>query len=210
MLNAALLVVSGFLITFIVEQLHSRGTIRTEVARKLIHVVAGLIVAICPFFVSWNVILVGSIGFFLAVSLARWLKIFGSQHGINRITWGEFFFPLSIFSIVLVHPSRWVFVLAMLNLAIGDTVAALVGTKLGHSNSYNVFGQKKSVAGSLAFFAVSAGLVAITFAVAPLGETALLRTELLILPFVATLAENVGVYGLDNLFIPLAVVLLLG
>lgn len=209
MLNAAFLVVSGFLITFIVEQLHSRGIIRTEVARKTIHVVAGLIVAICPFFVSWNVILVGSIGFFLAVSLARWLKIFGSQHGINRITWGEFFFPLSVFSIVLAHPSRWVFVLAMLNLAIGDTVAALVGTKLGRSNSYKVFGQNKSVAGSLAFFAVSAGLVMITFALAPLGDTALLRTELLILPFVVTLAENVGVYGLDNLFIPLAVVLLL-
>lgn len=209
MLNAAFLVVSGFMITLIVEQLHSRGIIRTEVARKTIHVVAGLIVAICPFFVSWNVILVGSIAFFLAVSLARWLKIFGSQHGINRITWGEFFFPLSIFFMVMLNPSRWVFVLAMLNLAIGDTVAALVGTKLGRSNSYKVFGQNKSVAGSLAFFAVSAGLVMITFALAPLGDTALLHPELLALPFIATLAENVGVYGLDNLFIPLAVVLLL-
>ncbi len=77
---------------FLVEWLHGRGKLRTEVARKIIHVMAGIIVATWPFFVSWRTIVIFEIGFLVAVAIARWFKLFGSQHGINRITWGEFFF----------------------------------------------------------------------------------------------------------------------
>lgn len=210
MLDAFISLIVGCTILLLVEWLHSRGSLHTEVARKIIHVVAGVTIAIWPFFVGWDMIIFAGLGLMVIVSVTRRFKLFGSQHGINRITWGEFFFPAGIILTVLMHPPRWIFVLAMLHLALGDTVAALIGSKFGHSNSYKIIGQKKSVAGSAAFFAVSVVLVAIAFTIVPAADiSASVFTALFLLPIIATVAENIGVYGLDNLFIPISVVLLL-
>ncbi len=199
----------GFCILFLVETLHKRGVMRVELSRKIIHMTHGIGVATWPFFVSWHTIVVLELGFLVCVGVARWFKLFGSQHGVNRITWGEFFFLSGIILAILLGAKRWVFVLALLHLALADAAAALVGIRFGKSNGYKVFGQQKSIIGSAAFFVVSALLIAAVFIIAPSDATVISKLPLLLLPFVTTLAENLGAYGTDNLLIPLTVVLFL-
>ncbi len=193
----------------LVEALHARGIISTELSRKILHLVAGLVLVIWPFFISWKSIVIIETIFIAVVGITRWLKMFGSQHGINRVTWGEFFFPIGVILAITLGAPRWVFILAILHLGLADSAAALVGTRYGKTNSYKVFGQKKSLAGSLAFFVVSVMLVGAVLIIAPNDLTSVSTLPLLLLPFMTTLSENLGAYGTDNLLIPLTVVLFL-
>ncbi|HLC91441.1 MAG TPA: hypothetical protein VJC09_00130 [Candidatus Saccharimonadales bacterium] len=201
--------VLGFSILLFVENLHKHKRISTEMARKIIHLEAGLILIVWSFLINWQSIVAIEIIFLAVVGVTRWFKFFDSQNGINRITWGEFFFPVGVILAIMLGAPRWVFILAMLHLAVADAAAALIGKKYGKGNSYEVLGQKKSVAGSLAFFAVSLILIIGATIIAPSGMGSIGLVSLLFLPIITTMAENLGVYGSDNLIIPLVVVLLL-
>jgi phytol kinase len=198
-----------FSIVLLVELLHSRGHISTEMARKTIHLATGLLLVAWSFLVSWHSIVYAEIFLIGAVSATRWLKLFNSQNGVNRITWGEFFFPIGVILAILLKAPRWVFILAILHLAVADAAAALVGKKYGQSTSYKVFGHKKSLVGSAAFFIVSIVLVSATLVIAPAKFSAMNKVSLLLLPIITTFAENFGVYGSDNLLVPLVIVFLL-
>ena len=210
MISVALGLAIGFAILFFVEYVHNKKIIRTEVARKTIHLVSGLILIAWSFYISWEAIIIIEIGFIGAVGASRWLKLFDSQHGINRITWGEFFYPIGVILTILLGAPRWVFILAVLHLCVADAVAAVVGTQYGKSNSYKVFGQKKSLAGSGAFFIVSVLLIAGITLFVPSDVATVSRLPLFLLPVATMLSENLGAFGTDNLLIPLTVVLLLG
>jgi phytol kinase len=210
MITIAFGLLIGFCILLLAEALLKDGKISTELTRKIIHLVSGLILIVWSFYISLEAIIGVEILFMIAAAITRRFGLFGSQKGINRISWGEFFFPTGVILIILLGASRAVFILAVLHLAIADAAAALVGKRYGKGNSYKVLGQKKSIAGSLAFLAVSLILVAATFWIAPSDFVEMNKIALLLLPLVTTLAENLGVYGTDNLLIPLAVLLLLG
>lgn len=210
MLPIALGLAIGFAILFLVEYAHQRKLIRTEVARKAIHLISGLILIAWSFYLSWETIIIIEIGFIGAVGASRWLKLFDSQYGINRITWGEFFYPLGVILTIALGAPRWVFILAVLHLCVADAVAAVVGTQYGKTNSYKVFGQKKSLAGSGAFFVVSVLLIVGVMQLAPADVAMVSRLTLFLLPAATMLSENLGAFGTDNLLIPLTVVLLLG
>lgn len=199
----------GIAILACLEWAHKQGRISTEVSRKTIHVTTGLILATWPFFVTWEIILAVELVYLFVAALVRHYMPLQSQHNIGRKSWGEFFFSFGVIGTILLGAPRWIFVLAILHLALADAVAALVGVKYGKSNTYKVFGHKKSLAGSAAFFVVSATLVGLTFWLAPNHVTANNMLPLLLLPFVTTISENVGVYGTDNFLIPLTVIITL-
>ena len=105
--------------------------------------------------------------------------------------------------------SKWEFAAAILILGVSDALAAIVGKKYGKNSGYLVFGQKKSVVGSIAFFC-SALIIVTGFAVVT-GISFTISTTLLVLvtTLLVTITENLGVYGSDNLLIPLVAVVLL-
>jgi dolichol kinase len=201
---------AGLSILFLIENAHSRGLVRTEVARKVIHLISGLILVAWSFYISWEAIVFIELAFMASLGVTRWLKLFDSQHGINRLTWGEFFYPIGVILSIYLGAPRWVFILAILHLCVADAAAAVVGTQYGKGNSYKVFGQTKSLAGSIAFFFVSVLLIVGAFVLAPGEITYTSRLMLFVMPLATTLAENLGAFGTDNLLIPLTVVLLLG
>lgn len=209
MLEVTLSLIGGLAILGYLEALHRQGKIDTEVARKTVHISVSLVLATWPFFVSWNTILIVEVVYLFAALAVRKFMPLSSQHGIERRSWGEFFFSFGVIATILLGAQRWIFVLAILHLGLADAVAALVGVKYGKKNSYKVLGQRKSIAGTAAFFAVSASLVALTFIFVPGYVTTATLVPLLLLPFATTIAENIGVYGTDNLLIPLTVILLL-
>lgn len=209
MLIAIITLLIGFALLWFVEVLHARDVLHTELSRKIIHLLSGAILIIWSFVVSWQFIIGAEVCFIGAVIFARKLKLFKSQYGVNRLSWGELFFPIGVILSILVNANRWVFIVAILHLALADSAAALVGRKYGKTNSYKVFGQKKSLIGSTAFFGVSVSIMLVANFVVP-HEVAHVSTFIYVaIPYATTIVENLGVYGLDNLLIPLSVALLL-
>lgn len=209
MIEVGCSIIIGLFLLFTVEKLNKQKRISSEVSRKIIHVISGLAVVSWAFFVSWQTIIWIEILYILAAYVLRKSQLLKSQQGINRVSWGEFFFSVGVILTIILDGPRWIFVLAILHLSLADAAAALVGIRYGKKNSYKILGHKKSVVGGLAFFAVSCVLVGLVFVVTPGNITTSSTIALLALPFVTTLVESLGVYGLDNLLIPLVVVLLL-
>jgi phytol kinase len=163
-------------------------------------------VAFWPFYLSWRIIASLSLLFFIIIAVSMRFEILRSIHTVQRTTKGELLFALAIGVLALIATNKWVFMAAMLNLALGDGVAALVGIMKGEGNEYKVFGHTKSRAGTLAFL-ITSFLIAVVYVIFnPAGFS---FTALLIVPIAAALTENVAVNGTDNLAIPVMVALLL-
>ncbi len=215
---AVLAVVIG-LLTLVGQQFADKYSKDNESFRKLFHVMHALALAGLAFVVPLSWIMVLEVLFFGSMIVTRylvenknnvlkWVGYMSRAYKVGRISYGEFFYPASVILIVLLAESKWEFAAAVLILGLADTAAAFVGKKYGKRTAYTILGQKKSLIGSLAFFVVTMVILAwFTLAapqVAPVGVLALAMAGVLI-----TVTENVGVYGSDNLLIPVAAVLLL-
>lgn len=190
-----------------------------ELLRKLVHLLHGVGLAALAFVVPLQFIVGIEVLFFFSMIIARylaghftrvpWIRYMQRMYSVGRLSFGEFFYPLSAILLTFVAQSKWEFAAAILILGIADTAAALVGKRFGKGNTYLVFGQQKSIMGSLAFFLTTFSIVwgFITLHGVELGSVSLglvILTSLLV-----TSAENLGVYGSDNLLVPLVAVLLL-
>lgn len=198
------------LLLVIASQLHRRGALGAEAARKLVHGGIGLTVAAFPalFHARWPVWLLSglSVAVLLALRrpgvLRRWLA--GGLHGVERSSWGDLFFPLATALAWSLAPGDWLrFSLPMLVLALADALAALVGRSYGRL-TYSSTGQPKTWEGSLAFALVTFLVVEIPLLLGTdLGRASVLLIALN-LAVLLMLVEALAWEGSDNLLIPLA------
>ncbi|HEV2403438.1 MAG TPA: hypothetical protein VGS08_04510 [Candidatus Saccharimonadales bacterium] len=195
-----------FLILYFAERGSRAHHLHPELTRKFVHVTVGTFVAFWPFYLSWRTIAALSLLFFIAVALSMRYDILRSIHSVQRATKGELLFALSVGVLVLASTTKWVFMAAMLNLALGDGMAALVGILKGEGNEYKVFGHTKSKAGTLAFLITSFAISVLYTAFSHTGASV---TTLLITPVLAAITENLAINGTDNLAIPVMVALIL-
>jgi len=181
-------------------------TAHSEFSRKFVHITVGSFVATWPFFLSWHQIEFLSLAFLVVVSASKFLKVFQAIHSVQRPTWGELFFAVSVGMVALVTHDKWIYAAALLQMALADGLAAIVGVHYGNRQKYLVFGHPKSVAGTLTFFIVSASILMAyqhwSGVVLGFGYTAAAAG-------LATVLENVAVMGLDNLLVPLVIALML-
>ncbi len=140
-----------------------------------------------------------ALGAGLAIVLA-WTRsrgLLASVHGVERPTLGATLFPVGL---VLAAVIGWEvptsYVLAALVLALADPAAAIAGQMGGPS--WAVLRGRKSLAGSVAFFAtaIAIGLAARVLG-APLSIGAILATAAAV-----TVVEGSLGFGLDNLALP--------
>ena len=115
-------------------------------------------------------------------------------------------FAVAVGLLTFITHDPYIYAVAIAHMSLADGAAALVGTRYGRTNGYRIFGQFKSRAGSIAFFIVSLALV---FGYVAVSGTTLSVAILVLLPITATLAENAGWRGLDNITVPVIVVALL-
>lgn len=172
-----------------------------EYTRKFVHISVGTFVAFWPFFLSSLQIALLSLAFVVVVGLSYWLGIFKAIHSVQRPTWGEVFFALSVGVLAYVAGNPWIYLVALLHMSLADGLAASVGTRFGKRTRYTVFGHYKSVVGTLTFMAVSALIFSTYFVLMPHPFTPLVVP----LTLAAALLENLGIQGLDNLIVPLLV-----
>jgi phytol kinase len=163
-------------------------------------------VAVWPFFLSWGQIELLSVAFLVVVTASKFLQVFQAIHSVQRPTWGELFFAVSVGLVALVTHDKWIYAAALMQMALADGLAAIVGVHYGNRLKYLVFGHPKSVAGTFTFFVVS---FAILMAYGHWSGMALGVGYAAATASLATIFENAGAFGLDNLLVPMAVALML-
>lgn len=185
-----------------------RGYMTSEVGRKFVHISVGSFVAFWPFFLTWNQIRLLSLAFLIAVILSKFFNIFSAIHSVQRPTYGEFFFALVVGILTFITHSKAIYAAALLQMSVADGMAAIVGVEYGLKRQkwrYYVLGHSKTIIGTATFFVISS---AILFGYS--ADTTRLAWYLVpLLAAGATLIENVGVEGLDNLLAPLLVAVVL-
>jgi phytol kinase len=107
--------------------------------------------------------------------------------------------------IAVLAKQPWAFAIAVLHMSVADGLAGLIGTEFGKGNRYKVLGATKSVVGTLCFVVVSFALFAVFNHYHP---SAIIWPVMLAMPPFLALIENLGVYGTDNILIPLLVVII--
>lgn len=215
LLWAALLV--GILV--VAQKLVNKYGTDNESSRKLVHILHGIGLAGLAFLGPLEILIVIEALFILTILAARYayqhaarippVQYVKKLYNVGRTSYGDFFFPISAIILVFLAASKWEFATIILVLGIADAAAALIGKRFGRRNSYVVFGQKKSFIGSLAFFIGTLGIVGGFMLLHGNELTGANFGTLIGISLVLTGTENLGVYGSDNLLIPLVGVILL-
>lgn len=209
------LIIFGAL-TLFGEFLRRRKYIEGELARKFVHTTTGTWAALWPIFLDLRSIAVIA-GFLTAGALIlRFLLPLKTIYSIKRLSIGEILIGIGIAVSAWFSESGSVFSAAVLIISWSDSVAAIVGTTYGSKNSFKVFKSKKSVIGSSAFFITTLGIIFgyylydynLFTSIASINLSTAITYSIGI-SFILTLAELTGVYGSDNLTVPILSVIIL-
>ncbi len=179
-----------------------KRVVHGEFSRKFVHITVGSFVAFWPFFLSWNQIRLLSLAFLIVVCVSKYLHVFKTIHSVQRPTWGEIFFALAVGAVTFITQNKWIYMAALLQMSLADGLAAVIGVHYGKRNTYQVFRHPKSLAGSLTFFIVA---IIILIAFSQLAQASIAWPAYLAMAIGATLIENGGVGGLDNLLVPVMI-----
>jgi phytol kinase len=209
---APLILACCFLALFgLAEWLYHFGKVKAEWTRKIVHMGTGLLTLLFPVVLAshWQVLFLCTsfLGILLVSLKFGWLP---SINAIDRFSYGSILFPVIVYLLFLVFQMAGkgliIFYLPILVLAICDPVAALVGKRFPFGQ-YRIMGCGKSVTGSLAFLGSALLVTAVT--VSTLNDVPSGMLLILLVPIAATVAEALGVKGMDNFTIPASVVLTL-
>lgn len=206
----AVCVLGVFAILVISEILARYKILNSENRRKFVHILVGSFVAVWPWLISWQAIQGIGVAMLAVVAINQQWPIFKFNKNVRRITHGDYFYALAILAGTLLTSNKIFFALAILHLALADGLAALVGINFGKYWKYKVFHQNKTVLGSMTFWLASLLILGFGIPFAhdhiTFGNYTIL---LLALPPLLTLLENLSVFGMDNLVIPVLVILAL-
>ncbi len=183
-----------------------KGWLKNEFGRKFVHIFVGTFVAFWPLFLTWNEIFFLSAAFVVVITASKYFKVFQAIHSVQRPTWGEVFFAVSVGLLALLTRDGWMYMAALLHMGLADGLAAIVGTTFGKTTRYSVLGHAKSFVGSVTFFIISLSIL-IGYSIGtntPIGPFVLVGTGL-----VATILENFSSRGLDNISVPVWVAIVL-
>lgn len=211
-LRGAAILAAVFLSLLVIAELWRRlGNPKPEHTRKLVHLGGGIACLFFPFLVRspWVVMALALplTGLFVAGAKLGFLK---SLHGVQRRSRGAEYYPLAVLLVFVITQGRpWLYLAAVLVLAVADAFAALIGSRYGVIR-YEVENETKSLEGSLvflviAFLAIHLPVLLLTDLPRPVCVLAALLVAALVTGF-----EAISLEGADNLFVPLAVVVILG
>lgn len=210
-LRGAAIITALFLILLIAAETWSRlGHPKPEWTRKLVHLGGGLIGLSLPWLIESPLIV-----FLLTASLStlfvlgeRW-NFLKSLHKVERKTRGSEYYPLAIWLVFVLAADRpWLYLSAVLVLAVADAFAALIGSRYG-KHRYEVEDEFKSVEGSAVFFVIAFIAVCVPMLLMTDLPRAVCVLSALLVTILVTIFEAISLRGTDNLFVPIAVVFVL-
>lgn len=139
---------------------------------------------------------------------AKRFKMLQSIHGVERATYGAELYPVAVllcFCMYRVFDDKLFHTLPLSIVVFADAAAAVCGRRCP-IKTYRCFGEVKSVGGSTVFFVVAFGLAVSQLYFYSSGMNLKIAAEI---SFVCTIVENFGVYGIDNILVPVGAFVLL-
>jgi dolichol kinase len=196
----ALIILSVILLSG--EVLWHKKILRGESARKFIHSSAGAFIATWPFFIDFKIIQIWSVVALAVVFIVRKYGLVKVGYDVKRTSYGELWYLVAVLLAASVTTTPWIFMVAILHMALADSLAAVIGKRFGKGNSYEILNATKSVVGTAVFYVVSLVLTGIFLHYNMIQYKHVALGLLFCLPILATAAENFAPYGLDNLLVP--------
>jgi len=202
---------SGIAATLVLaEILWRRKILKGEYGRKLVHVLAGIFIAFWPWLISWRAIQLLGVIILAGLLVNRELKILHATNSLGIRFYSDCYYALAITICALITTQKAFFAVAILTMALADGFAAIVGCAVDKRWRYKVFGQTKTIIGSMAFWLISmcvlgAGILLVGSTI-EFTHYALL---IIFLPPILTALENLAIFGTDNIVIPVAVIIAL-
>lgn len=200
-MNIALFIIISSILLATVEVVRRKSFISNDLSRRLVHMGAGAINVVAPFFVSHIAIIIVNIIFAVLLLAGRNTGYFSSIQTTNRKTYGDIYFPLGIIvaAAILLPDNVTAFQYGVAIMGFSDALAGLVGERWGRNPMY-IFNNRKTLTGAFVFYLSS---LVITFIFVPQ-----VLPVIFILPLILAGVEFVLVYGLDNLVLPVTAGLL--
>jgi phytol kinase len=212
----------GFLIAFVYifatlavgEGLRRWRGYSSDFTRKVIHIGVGMLSWALPFLFDNPWPFVFACAAFIIINFLDWrYGFFAAMASGDRSNLGTVYFPFAAAVAALIFwDTPPLMVAALMPLTWGDGMAPVFGRKYGRNHSYSVFGQRRSLQGSAAFFVMGGFFTWLALWVVN-GEPALTPLEAivpaLVIAGVAALVEAVSAWGLDNLTVTAAAVLII-
>lgn len=207
MLMIIVCLVGLFCLLVITEFLGEKKILKGEHLRKFLHITAGSFIAFWPWLISWRSIQILAVLMLGVVLAGRYLGILRYHGRIHRVTYGDIFLAIAILISSFIAGHRVFFALAILEVALADGFAAIVGLSYGKEWGYKVFGYAKTVVGTMVFWIISIAILTVGLLAAhDLFNFTDYYYLLLLLPPLLTLLENLAVFGVDNLIVPLVTI----
>jgi dolichol kinase len=198
------------------EILRRAGHRPLEFTRKFIHIGVGMwVIGTVFLFETWYLALIPPASFVIINGISYWWGVFKAMEREERGSPGTIFFPIAFGAVVYYYwPQPVLMVASMMPLTWGDSMASIFGQRYGHYH-FSIGRRTRSVEGSIAMLFWSWVSTSLALFVMPylLGRPLIDWMLALIyggaVAIVATLVEALSPWGLDNLTIPAATVLIL-
>jgi len=208
-----LIIFLAYSVVFVTAEVLFHGfRMNGEITRKFVHICSGGIGLVLPIFIQnhWFILLLAAF-FALILFLSNRYHFLKSINDVDRVTIGSTLFPFVLYACYYIHQYHEdliYYYLPILVLTVSDPLAAIVG-KYFNYKPYKVFGNTKTVGGSMAFFS-SSMIICFLFLFYFTGLFFLTSLALaVVISLTATFFESISVNGLDNVSVPLCVLGLL-
>ncbi len=187
-----------------------RARFAPEARRKLLHLSMGAVAMGLPAVFDgpgpvWLLALLAA-GSLLFIRRIRFLRkgIGSAIHTVERVSFGELCFPLGVATLFTLAGDQYLlYLVPLLILALGDSLAALVGIRHGRLR-YRTLDGRKSLEGSMTMFVVSFACILLPFGFAgTVGLGSLLAIAMWV-ALALTLLEAIAWRGIDNFLLPVA------
>ncbi len=198
------------------EFLRWAGNRPPSFTRKFIHIGVGMwVVGTALLFETWYFALIPPATFVVINTISYLRGTFKAMESEDRGNLGTIFFPISFGAVIYYFwPQPVLMVAAMMPLTWGDAMAAIVGQRHGHYR-YTIAGRTRTLEGSVAMLLWSWVTTALAlFAMPYLAGKPPIHWLLALIygaavAIVCTLVEALTPWGMDNLTIPAASILIL-
>ena len=207
-----LFLITIFFLIIISESARSYLRWKPESSRKLVHIIVGILVSICPFiFISKFPPITLAVIFIIINAIALKNKTFKGMHSTDRISYGTVYFPFAFLILAIFWWEKPItLVLSILIMTFSDTIAAIIGERTTHPRQFKLWVDVKSIEGCIGMFLSSFMIIYIgTDLFAWLFEAAFfipLPILIGVSGFVAmlvTLSESNSSRGSDNFSVPI-------
>jgi len=175
-----------------------------ELSRKIVHIGTGPVIPLAWVLgISANLAIPVAGIITIGLLINHQLRLLPALEDVNRQSYGTIAYGLSItFLLICLWPENADAVSAgVLVMSFGDGLAGLIGRQL-NSPHWVIFGQRKSIAGTLTMAIVVAMIISL---LSIISGTFLHPLLILVITFLAVSLEQISPWGIDNLTVPIGV-----